>query len=1046
MLVCPSCGEENPPRFRLCGFCGTPLREQAAVEVRKTVTVLFSDVAGSTALGERLDPESLREVMGRYFDVMRAAIERHGGIVEKFIGDAVMAVFGLPQAHEDDALRAVRAALDMREGLDALNAELERDYGVTMANRTGVNTGEVVTDETAGNQRLATGDAVNVAARLEQAAPAMETLLGALTHALVRDAVAAEPVEPLELKGKAERVPAFRLVGLATRQQASASPLVGRDDDLALLRRELAAAQAAGGARVVTVVGEAGVGKTRLLREFTTGLGGEAVVVRGRCLPYGEGITFWPIAEAVRAAADIGEDDPPERARVKVAALAGGDAEVADRIASAIGLVRTVYAVEEMFWGVRRLFEILAAERPIVAVIEDLHWAEPTLLDLVAHVAERVRRPCLLVCTARPEVLERPDLPAAGDGRALITLERLPAAAATAMAERLLAGRDIGAVTIERIVTASDGNPLFVEQMAAMLDDGDPGTELEVPPTILALLAARLDRLAQPERSVLEPAAVAGLVFPSQAVVQLVPDGEREHVPARLAAVERRRFIRSHTAVMGDADGYQFEHILVRDAVYRRLLKRTRAQMHEQFANWADGVNGDRAPEFAEVTAYHLEQAHRYLAELGPLDDHGRELGKRAGERLAGAGQRAFERGDMHAASGLLRRSVDLMPALDPDRLGLLPDLGEALMDVGEFAQAESVLRGAITSAAAIGDHRLRAEAGIGLLLLRLFGDDSVSGADAVREARRAITVFDLVGDQVGAAKAWRIIGTVHANALRYGDAAAAVERAIACARAGGDARLERRNTGAYAIAAVYGPTPVPAGIERCREIGAHAAGDRRTEGLVLCALAQLEAMRGEFAEARQLYTRGRAVLAEVGGGVLAASTALDSSAVELLAGDPAAAERDLRRDYALLDELGERYLLPTMAGVLAQALIAQDRHDEAAEICDRAQAAVLADDLESHVLIHVVRAELDLHAGRLADAAVAVAAATDILHDADAPNIQAEHAVVSARVAAAMGNAAAVTRDLARADALYRGKGNVVAAQRTAELRAALGPGPVTA
>jgi ATP/maltotriose-dependent transcriptional regulator MalT len=238
----------------------------------------------------------------------------------------------------------------------------------------------------------------------------------------------------------------------------------------------------------------------------------------------------------------------------------------------------------------------------------------------------------------------------------------------------------------------------------------------------------------------------------------------------------------------------------------------------------------------------------------------------------------------------------------------------------------------------------------------------------------------------------------------------------------------------------------VPAGIERCREIGAHAAGDRRTEGLVLCALAQLEAMRGEFAEARQLYTRGRSVLSEVGGGVLAASTALDSSAVELLAGDPAAAERDLRRDYALLDEMGERYLLPTMAGVLAQALIAQGRHDEAGEICDRAQAAVLADDLESHVLIHVVRAELDLHAGRLADSAVAIAAATDILHGADAPNIQAEHAVVSARVAAAMGNAAAVSRDLARADALYRQKGNLVAARRTAELRTALGLGPVTA
>src|SRR5690349_759733 len=236
MLICPACGEENPPRFRLCGFCGTPLAPTPTAEVRKTVTVLFSDVAGSTALGERLDPESLREVMGRYFAVMSAAIERHGGTVEKFIGDAVMAVFGLPQAHEDDALRAVRAALDMRAGLDELNADLERRYGVTMANRTGINTGEVVTDEAAGNQRLVTGDAVNVAARLEQAAAALETLLGPVTQALVRDVVATEPVEPLALKGKGDRMPAFRLVGMATRPPKSATPLAGRADELGLLR------------------------------------------------------------------------------------------------------------------------------------------------------------------------------------------------------------------------------------------------------------------------------------------------------------------------------------------------------------------------------------------------------------------------------------------------------------------------------------------------------------------------------------------------------------------------------------------------------------------------------------------------------------------------------------------------------------------------------------------------------------------------------------------------------------------------------------------
>ncbi len=1046
MLICPACGEENPPRFRLCGFCGTPLAATPSAEVRKTVTVLFSDVAGSTAMGERLDPESLREVMGRYFAVMSAAIERHGGTVEKFIGDAVMAVFGLPQAHEDDALRAVRAALDMRTGLDALNADLERDYGVTMANRTGVNTGEVVTDEAAGNQRLATGDAVNVAARLEQAAPAMETLLGALTHALVRDAVEAVPVEPLELKGKAERVAAYRLVGLASRERMAATPLVGRADELELLREAAAAAQASAGGRLVTVVGEAGVGKSRLLREFTEALEGSAAVVRGRCLPYGDGITFWPIAEAVRAAAGITEDDATAAAREKVLRLAGGNVEVADRVASAIGLVPAVFAVEETFLGVRRLFEILAAERPLVVVLDDLHWAEPTLLELVAEVVERVRRPCLVVGTARPEYVDREDAVADGPRRARLMLERLPADAAAAMAGQLLGGGRVDPETVERIVTASDGNPLFVEQMAAMLDEQVPGAELDVPPTILALLAARLDRLAQPERAVLEPAAVAGLTFPRAAVSELVADADRERVPERLAAVERRRFIHSYTPIMGDPNSYQFEHILVRDAVYRRLLKRTRAQMHERFVAWADRVNGERAGEYAEITAYHLEQAHAYLAELGPLDDHGRDLGRRAGERLAGAGQRAFARGDMHAAAGLLRRAVDLMPELDPDRLGLLPDLGEALMDLGEFAEADRVLAGAIAAAEATGDHRLGAEARLGRLLVQLYGEEGEWGARALREAERAIRIFELVGDQVGLAKAWRIIGSVHATALEYGPATAAVDRAIACARLAGDTRQERRNMGAFTMACVFGPLPVPAAIERCREIEAGSGGDHRTEGLALCARAQLEAMRGSFDEARALYARARTVLTDVGGSVLGASTALDSSMVEMLAGDHAAAERDLRRDAELLEGMGERYLLSTMEGVRAHALIALGRHEEAAAACARAEAAAAADDIESQVLVRSVRAELDLHAGRTAEAAATAAEADALLRGAEAPTIVADLAVVRARIAAAGGDLRAADRELSRAARLYREKGNVVSEARVGEVRAALGLGPVTA
>jgi tetratricopeptide (TPR) repeat protein len=874
----------------------------------------------------------------------------------------------------------------------------------------------------------------------------METLLGALTHALVSDGVEADPVEPLELKGKAERVPAFRLVALVSRDRTSSSPLVGRDDDLELLRVQVGAADAVGTGRLVTVVGEAGVGKSRLLREFTAGLGGSARVVHGRCLPYGEGITFWPLAEAVRSAAAIAEDDHVDAARAKVFALAGEDVDVSDRVASAIGLIPAVYAVEETFWGVRRLFEILAADRPLVVVIEDLHWAEPTLLELVDNVVERVGRPCVVVCTARPELLDRPDAPAEGDGRLRIALDRLGAGDASAMADRLLAGRPVDAATFDRIVAASDGNPLFMEQMAAMLDDADPAADFAVPPTILALLAARLDRLAQPERAVLEPASVAGLAFPSAAVVELTDESMRAGVPDRLVAVERRRFIRSHPAIMGDDNTYEFEHILVRDAVYRRLLKRTRSQLHERFAAWADRVNGDRAAEFAEITAYHLEQAYRYLAELGPLDDHGLALGKRAGERLAGAGQRAFARGDMHAAAALLGRAADLMLEYDPERLGLLPDLGEALMDLGEFAQAEAVLAAAIVDANAVGDHRLAAEISLGRLLVQLYGEEGAWGKRALGEAERARRVFELEGDNHGLAKAWRIISSVHATALRYDLAADAVQRAIECARLAGDLRQERRNAGAFTMACVYGPMPVAAAIEHCREVRRIAGGDRRTEGLALCALSQLEAMRGNFAEARKLYTTARTVLTDIGGGVLGASTALDSSTVELLAGDPVAAERDLVRDTELLERMGERYLLSTMAALLAQALIAQGRYDEAEAACDRAEAAAAADDIESQVLVRSVRALLHLNAGRIDEAAATITAATHLLRGVEAPTIVADAAVVSARVAAAQGDLEAADRELAAAAALYRQKGSVVSEARVTDLRAALGLQPVDA
>jgi class 3 adenylate cyclase len=319
--ICPNCGEENPPRFRLCGFCGAALVEAAAPvaprEIRKTVTIVFCDLVGSTSLGERLDSESLREVMNRYFTAMRAELEDHGGTIEKFIGDAIMAVFGLPTLHEDDALRAVRAAAGMQAALLRLNDELDRSWGIRLANRTGLHTGEVVAGDPTGGQRLVTGDPVNTAARLEQAAPTNEILIGELTYRLVREAVEVEQVAPLELKGKLARVPDYRLVAVSDEAvrgrdvtAPEASPMVGRAGEIARLREAFAAAVEKRSLRIVTIVGDAGVGKSRLTREFLASVAEQAYVVRGRCLPYGRGITFWPLVEIVRSAAEIDDDDP----------------------------------------------------------------------------------------------------------------------------------------------------------------------------------------------------------------------------------------------------------------------------------------------------------------------------------------------------------------------------------------------------------------------------------------------------------------------------------------------------------------------------------------------------------------------------------------------------------------------------------------------------------------------------------------------------------------------------------------------------------------
>jgi class 3 adenylate cyclase/tetratricopeptide (TPR) repeat protein len=1056
VVVCPNCGEENPAKFRLCGYCGTALAPALPPqEVRKTVTIVFSDLKGSTNLGEALDPESLREVMTRYFDSMKAVLDLHGGTIEKYIGDAIMAVFGLPRLHEDDALRAVRAAHGMQAALRDLNRDLLATYGVELTNRTGVNTGEVVAGDPTTGQRLVTGDAVNTAARLEQAAPANEILIGGLTYALVRGQVEVEEVEPLELKGKAERVPAYRLVGIGEGADAGRqeSPLVGRDRELAILEQALADAYVTQRCRLVTVVGEAGVGKSRLISEFLEEHEPDAVTLRGRCLSYGEAITFWPVAEAVRMAADIADDDPPETAQERILDLLDADdperEQVAARVAAAIGLTPAQVPVSELFYGIRRLFEALAADRPLIVLFDDIHDAAPTFLELIDHLIESSQRvPIVLVCSARHELLEEHPDWEGRPGTATIKLEPLTAADAELFIDRLLGETRLPDDVRRRVVEAAEGNPLYVEQMVGMLADermptGSDITDFAVPPSIQALIAARLDLLSREERAVVEPASVIGLVFPEQAVQELVPDPLKSSLGQHLTTLNRKQFVRpaQDGIAADDVDAYRFHHILIRDTAYNALLKRARATLHERFVAWAEEVNRerDREQEFEEILGYHLEQAYRYRTELGPLDTEGRAIGVRAAQRLGAAGRRAFVRGDLPAATNLLARAAALRGADDPERIELLGDLGEAQVERGTFSEASSTLQEAAEAARRIGDERLEARARLTSFAVDLYAGRVENLEEAVPSAERAIATFESAGDEAGIARAWRLLFFVHGTNGGYDRAAAAAEQIIEHARIAGDARMAARGAAGYASVALSGSLPTSELIPRCEQLMAQTAGDRKSQAVIAGSLAQLYAMQGDFAKGRELSERQRQMLAELGPSVTASSTSLERARVEILAGDLDAAERALRADDEALAELGERYFRSTIVAMLAGVLARRGLTDEGEQAVETARELADADDVASQALSRIARSRLLADAGRSDEAVAEAEAAVEIVESSADIDLLGDAKVELGEVLARAGRPEAAGPPFREALALFERKENRVSAERVAALLAGL-------
>jgi class 3 adenylate cyclase/tetratricopeptide (TPR) repeat protein len=714
------------------------------------VTVLFCDVVGSTALGESVDPEALQELLARYFERMKGIVESHGGSVEKFIGDAVMAVFGVPVAHEDDTLRACRSAVEMRHAFPELGVE----------GHIGVNTGEVLTGT---EERLATGDAVNVAARLEQAAGPGEVLIGAETLALVGGAVEVGEERVLELKGKSEPVSAHPLLAVYEAMERShATRFVGRERELQQLGDAWARALAGPRCELVSIVGDPGVGKSRVVAEALAQI--DARVVRGRCLSYGEGLTYWPVVEVVK----------------QLGALPS-DRQAASAIGSLLRKNDTIASTDEIAWAFRKLLE---EQAPLVVCFDDIQWAEETFIDLVESTAPlSTGAPLLLICMARPELLDRrPGWPA------VLRLEPLPADEAA-----VLVGDAVREAVRERIIRVSGGNPLFLTEMAA-LSDADDG-EVEVPATLRALLVARLDQLDEQERSVLERGAVEGELFHRGSVQALAPEGSE--LVSRLAALVRRNLVRPDRPVLPNEDAYRFRHLLIRDAAYDALPKATRADLHRRLAEWLE-EHGQSLVELDEILGYHLEQAALYLAELGRPDS---DLAEEASRRFATAGERARWRGDGEAAHSLLGRAVKLV-----EQPGVHLEIAFAMSHVAA-RDAERLLEEAAQRA---GDRADAAGAALARGLaaqMRLWtGEASIDEAEELGLA--ALPLLEERQDHGGLAQMWFALAY---GAYNYADRAEQVVHATEMARsyetlAG---RPHQRSDRLRAVALLFGPRPV---------------------------------------------------------------------------------------------------------------------------------------------------------------------------------------------------------------------------------------------
>lgn len=921
---------------------------------RKVATVLFADLVDSTGLVASADPEVVRQRVNRYFDVVSGRIRAHGGTVEKFAGDAVMAAFGVPVTHEDDAERAARAALEIVARVDELGLRV----------RIGVESGELVIEE--GDSTFATGEAVNLAARLQQAAQPGEVLLGPAVRRLAASAVEVDDAGPVEVKGHAEPLWTWRALRVHDASRVVATPFVGREAELELLENSLARAIRDRRAQLVTIFGDPGLGKTRLANEFVEGVE-RATTLSGRTLPYGEGVTYWPLASMIKASAGIEDDDPVGDAFEKLRASCESEA-VADLLAAALGVLGAAEAERtpgELSWATLRWAEQLAETQPLVLVFEDIHWAEDPLLDVIEHLARSLRDvPVLIVALARPELLDaRPTWGGGIRSASAIDLAPLGGSDCEELVDALLGQSDVPPAQLALVVERAEGNPLFLEEIARAVRDG--GGLQAVPESLQALIAARIDSLGRDEKHLLQTAALCGRLFWQGALERLAP---QLAVAELLGCLVDRDFVtpEERSSISGERS-FRFKHVLIRDVAYGGMSKQRRADQHQAFAEWV----AEHAPdELAEIRAHHLDQAARLLSELeGAVPE---KLARSAGEAAKDAGRRAVRRGAWRVARRMFLRAVELGPTAERRyfaahaawRLADVPTVGE---------EAEQ----ALTEARAEGLAGIEGRALVLLADLALHSGSDVARAHALAAEALAILPDD---ELAGLYDAHALITTIF---WWLGDADGTTRHAEAMLDLAHRARrpeLESlARTQLAAIAGVQGDAEGSVSLLKEAEALAEASGSREAMGYAL-AVHGRRFDEAESDEAERYLFDALEMFDEIGAAGRYGWTLSNLASLYKRRGDLAAAEKTYREAVRRLRGTHEQGFLVEAERGLAEVLLVRGKVDEADKLVDEAERRVGRDDVWTRASLFHARGLVLAAQNRADEAEKAFHAALEII------------------------------------------------------------------